>query len=68
MIEAGVSLINIRNFLGYATIIATEIYARVGQAAVTKALNERKIPRLAQEKLPDITKQTSLPKFIEAAR
>lgn len=68
MVEAGVSIINIRNFLGHATIIATEIYARVGQAAVTKALTERKIPRLAQEKLPDITKQTSLPKFIEAAR
>jgi integrase/recombinase XerD len=50
MIEAGVSLINIRNFLGHATITATEIYARVGQAAVTKALTNRKIPRLAQTK------------------
>lgn len=68
MVEAGVSLINIRNFLGHATITATEIYARVGQAAVTKALTDRKIPRLVQSIPIDGFKQNSLPKFIETAR
>lgn len=33
MVEAGVNLIYIHNFLGHATISSTEIYARVGQAA-----------------------------------
>jgi len=68
MVESGVSLISIRNFLGHATIAATEIYARVGQAAVTKALTDRKIPRLAPAKPMDRPKQNALPKFIEAAR
>lgn len=49
MVEAGVNLIYIRNFLGHATIESTEIYARVGQDAVTKALTNRQIPRLASE-------------------
>jgi len=47
MIENGSNLIYIRNFLGHASISSTEIYARVGQAAVTKALTERKIPRIS---------------------
>ena len=70
MVEAGTSLIYIRNFLGHASIKSTEIYARVGQAAVTKALTERKIPRLAT--VPDYgaTSQSdvSLPDFIQTAR
>ena len=45
MAEAGTPLIYIRDFLGHATVQSTEIYARVGQAVVTKALTERKIPR-----------------------
>ena len=68
MIESGVSLINIRNFLGHATVAATEIYARIGQVAVTKALTNRKIPRLAQTSPVEETKQISLPSFIEASR
>jgi len=68
MVEAGVSLINIRNFLGHATVAATEIYARIGQAAVTKALTNRKIPNLVQARPTTTTKQNSLPTFIEAAR
>ncbi len=68
MVESGVSLINIRNFLGHATIAATEIYARIGQAEVTKALTNRKIPRLAQANPITCPKQNALPMFIEAAR
>jgi site-specific recombinase XerD len=68
MVESGVSLINIRNFLGHATFAATEIYARVGQAAVTKAFTNLKIPRLAAEIPDSYKKQTSLPSFITAVR
>ena len=44
MAEAGVSIIYIRNFLGHAHTNTTEIYARVGQGKVAKALAERKLP------------------------
>ncbi|MDR0821133.1 MAG: site-specific integrase [Oscillospiraceae bacterium] len=68
MVEAGVNLIYIRNFLGHATIDSTEIYARVGQEAVTKALTNRKIPSLAA-KVPTVPKQQcSLPDCIVRAR
>lgn len=69
MVEAGVSLIYIRNFLGHASIKLTEIYARVGQAAVTKALTNRKIPQLVPNEptVPDKS-QCQLPSFITKAR
>jgi integrase/recombinase XerD len=68
MVEAGTALINIRNFLGHSSIQSTEIYARVGQAAVTKALTERKIPRLAPQ--VDAKKEDSehLPVFLTSLR
>ena len=69
MVEAGVDLIYIRNFLGHATISSTEIYARVGQAAVTKALTDRKIPRLAAPAPTTIQQnQPAVPEFISRAR
>jgi len=68
MVEAGIDLIYIRNFLGHAHISSTEIYARVGQAAVTKALTNRKIPRLAADEPKPSEIQYQLPGFIIAAR
>jgi site-specific recombinase XerD len=68
MVESGVSIVSIRNFLGHTTIAATEVYARVGQASVTKALTDRKIPRLAATVPIAVPEQNDLPKFIEAAR
>jgi len=47
MVEADNALIYIRDFLGHETVQSTEIYARVSQDAVTKALTERKIPALS---------------------
>ena len=47
MAESGIDIIYIRNFLGHENISTTEIYARIGQAVVTKALTERKIPVLS---------------------
>ena len=69
MAEAGTQLIYIRNFLGHATIQSTEIYARVSQAAVTKALTNRNIPGVVPSDL-QIGKQDSLslPNFIVRSR
>ena len=44
MLEAGVPLIYIRNFLGHESVNTTEVYARVSQEAVAKVLQERNIP------------------------
>lgn len=68
MAEAGIDLIYIRNFLGHAFISSTEIYARVGQEAVTKALANRKIPRIADNPPETVEQKFTLPKFIEEAR
>ena len=68
MVESGVNLIYIRNFLGHATIGSTEIYARVGQAAVDKALRERKIPRIAANTPKTDEKSCPLPDCIQRAR
>lgn len=68
MVEAGISIIYIRNFLGHANIESTEIYARVGQEAVNKALSNRQIPRLAKNPPCETKSQVSLPDFIINAR
>ena len=67
MVESGVNLIYIRNFLGHATVESTEIYARVGQEAVTKALTNRRIPRLASKAPVDST-ENLVPECISKIR
>ena len=42
MLEAGVPLIYIRNFLGHESVQTTEIYLRIQQGSVSKILKERK--------------------------
>lgn len=68
MSEADVPIIYIRNFLGHSSVKSTEIYARVGQAAVVKALAERKIPRLAPEGIETADEQQTLPSFLVRKR
>ena len=68
MVESGVNLIYIRNFLGHATIDSTEIYARVGQEAVTKALTNRQIPQLASKPPKIDDSKNLLPDCIEKVR
>ena len=46
MLEAGVDMVFIRDFLGHASIQTTEIYATVSQALLNKTLRERKLPSL----------------------
>jgi site-specific recombinase XerD len=68
MVESGVSLIYIRNFLGHSSVESTERYARVGQEKVTEALMNRKIPRLAPSEDISPTNNTIMPACIENAR
>lgn len=68
MAESGTALIYIRNFLGHAFVSSTEIYARVGQAAVTKALTERQIPTLSAAPPEKHKEHYPLPRFIETLR
>lgn len=43
MLEAGVPLIYIRNYLGHESVKTTEVYARVSQAGLVKALTEHSV-------------------------
>jgi len=66
MVEAGNALIYIRDFLGHKTVKSTEIYARVSQDAVTKALTERKIPTLSPnaDSIKNNARSQNFPKFL----
>jgi len=70
MVEAGNALIYIRDFLGHETVQSTEIYARVSQDAVTKALTERKIPTLSPktDSLKDDTRSEQFPEFLSRGK
>lgn len=69
MLEAGIPLIYIRNFLGHETVSTTEVYARISQASVTKILTERSVASL----VPKVGKNISvnngdIPDFLKNAR
>ena len=69
MLEAGVPLIYIRNFLGHESVQTTEIYLRIHQGSVSKILKERKaetnIPNTLEQSHP---KNQDIPDFIQNAR
>jgi len=69
MLEAGIPLIYIRNFLGHESIQTTEIYLRVNQRSVGKILQERDI----ENPVPKIGKQQTekkhdIPDFLKHAK
>ena len=69
MLEAGIPLIYIRNFLGHESVQTTEIYLRIHQGSVSKILKERK----AETSIPNIleqphSKNQDIPDFIQNAR
>ena len=69
MLEAGVPLIYIRNFLGHESVQTTEIYLRIHQGSVSKILKERK----AETNIPNMLEQShqknqDIPDFIQNAR
>ena len=68
MLEAGVPLIYIRNFLGHESVKTTEVYARVSQAGLVKALTEHSvksnIPSLSVKSTPNDNRPDFLKKLI----
>ena len=69
MLEAGIPLIYIRNFLGHESVQTTEIYLRIHQGSVAKILKERK----AETNIPitpeqSHSKKQDIPDFIQNAR
>ena len=70
MVEAGVQIVYIRNFLGHASVQSTERYARIGQNAVAKMLTDRKKHGVVQELEDSAVSNKSViyPKFLDRAR
>jgi site-specific recombinase XerD len=68
MVESGVQLIYIRNFLGHATVKSTEVYARIRQDALIKMLSDRS--GSIQEKAVSSASDDNIqyPKFLDCAR
>lgn len=67
MLEAGVPLVVIKNFLGHASLQSTQIYAEISQNTVDKHLkewNEKWFPRnMANEE--EHTKKNNIPDFLK---
>lgn len=71
MLDAGVPLIYIRNFLGHESVNTTERYARVSQSAVNRVLEEHSIASAFPEKNESeyhSGKSTKLPSFLTYKR
>lgn len=69
MLEAGVPLIYIRNFLGHESVQTTEIYLRIHQGSVSKILKERKAETSISNATGQLTsKNQDIPDFIKKAR
>ncbi|WP_291636363.1 tyrosine-type recombinase/integrase [Clostridium sp.] len=65
MVEAGIQLIYIRDFLGHAAVKSTEHYAKVSQMAITQALTEREIPNVIPVNESNETVKKSFPEFLQ---
>jgi len=66
MLEAGVPLMAIKNFLGHASIHTTERYAALTQATVNNYIrdwNSKWFPQVAT--VPESTRGNSIPKFLQ---
>lgn len=69
MLEAGVPLIYIRNFLGHESIQTTEIYLRIHQGSVSKILKERKTETSISYAIEQSSsKNQDIPDFIKNVR
>lgn len=69
MLEAGVPLIYIRNFLGHESIQTTEIYLRIHQGSVAKILKERKTETIISNAIEQSSsKNQDIPDFIKNIR
>lgn len=70
MLEAGVPLIYIRNFLGHESVQTTEIYLRVHQNSVSKILKDKKVETTLQSTNVHsaTTTQEDIPDFLKKVR
>ncbi|MCI6581290.1 MAG: site-specific integrase [Oscillospiraceae bacterium] len=69
MLEAGVPIIYIRNFLGHESVQTTEIYLRIHQGSVSKILKERKTEtRISNTIKLSPSKNQDIPDFIKNVR
>jgi integrase/recombinase XerD len=67
MLEAGVPLVVIKNFLGHATLQSTQIYAEISQNTVDKHLkewNEKWFPHNTENE-EEHTKKDTIPDFLK---
>ena len=63
LLQAGVNLIYIRDFLGHSDIKTTEIYARADVELKRKAL-EKAYPDLVDSNLPDWSENSDLMEWL----
>lgn len=68
MLEAGVPLIYIRNFLGHESVSTTEVYARVSQASLTRVLEDRKITNPIPKSPKTASSGGNVPDFLKKVR
>jgi len=59
LLQAGINLIYIRDFLGHSDIQTTEIYAKADTELKRRAI-ENAYPDLVEQSLPDWNRDTSL--------
>ena len=64
MLEAGVDLIYIRDFLGHASVQTTEVYATVSQALLNKTLLRRSVPAISAMKTVPPESNLPYPDFL----
>ena len=68
MLEAGVPMMAIKNFLGHASVTTTERYAELAQSTVDKHIkewNQRWFPDVTTKENMDLTAQTGgIPDFL----
>ncbi len=67
LLQAGVNLIYIRDFLGHVDLKTTEIYARVDTEVKRKAI-ENAYPDLIESNLPDWSKDQALLSWLSELR
>lgn len=65
MLEAGVPLVYIRNFLGHESVKTTEVYAKISQAGLEKVLKDHSIRSNIPSVKKDIPSKKDVPDFIE---
>lgn len=66
MLEAGVPLIVIKNFLGHISLSSTQIYAEISQNTVDKHLREWNEKWFGEELMePDNSKKNTIPGFLK---